>query len=312
MAFTKLEEWSETAASNTEINGIVLSDSTQIDALDNIEREHMAQIAKWLGDDTLASATTTDLGSVPGRYVSVTGTTTITALGTIKAGTIKHVKFTGILTLTQNATSLILPGGASIVTVAGDTAVFVSEGSGNWRCTDYQRSNARPATVGWEILGQGAVTAAASISLIDADSYVRLRITGFVATSADGATLTFRTRTANTVDSGGSDYSYLRIYTQAGAVGTNTSTAVGAVPLTLSNVGNATGEGLHFTIEIEQLNKTTYAWGTATASETASDGTRSYSTLEFQRVSTAARNGFDIAPSSGTITGSYMVEGMRG
>jgi hypothetical protein len=146
MAFTKLEDWSETAASNTEINGIVLSDSTQIDALDNIEREHMAQIAKWLGDDTLASATTTDLGSVPGRYVSVTGTTTITGLGTIKAGTIKYVKFTGVLTLTHNATSLILPGGASIGTAAGDTAVFVSEGSGNWRCVSFVRAATVPLT----------------------------------------------------------------------------------------------------------------------------------------------------------------------
>jgi hypothetical protein len=145
MAFTKPEDWSETAASNTEINGIVLSDLTQIDALDNIEREHMAQIAKWLGDDTLASATTTDLGSVPGRYVSITGTTTITGLGTIKAGTIKYVKFAAALTLTHNATSLILPGAANITTAAGDTAILVSEGSGNWRCVAYTR-----AATGWQ------------------------------------------------------------------------------------------------------------------------------------------------------------------
>lgn len=148
MAFTKLEEWSETAASNTEINGIVLSDSTQIDALDNIEREHMAQIAKWLGDDTLASATTTDLGSVPGRYVSVTGTTAITGLGTIKAGTVKYVKFADALTFTHNATSLILPGAANITTAAGDTAIMVSEGSGNWRCVSYQRAAQAPQVIG--------------------------------------------------------------------------------------------------------------------------------------------------------------------
>lgn len=260
----------------------------------------------------IASAATTDIGAATGRFVHITGTTTITAFGTKTAGVERELIFDGILTLTHNATSLILPGAANIVTAAGDAAIFVSEGSGNWRCLSYQRANGRPPTVGWEILGQGDVSAAASIALIDADSYVRLRITGFVATSADGVALTFRTRTANTVDSGGSDYSYLRIYTQAGAVGTNASAATAAVPLALSNIGNAAGEGLHFTIEIEQLNKTTYAWGTFTASETASDGTRSYSSGEFQRLSTTARNGFDIAPGSGTITGSYMVEGMRG
>jgi hypothetical protein len=144
LAFAQLEQWSETAASNTEINGIVLGNSTTIDQLDDIEREHMSQMAKWLGDDTIASATTTDLGSVPGRYVSITGTTTITGLGTIKAGTIKYVKFTGILTLTHNAASLILPGAANITTAAGDTAIMASEGSGNWRCVAFVRAEAPP------------------------------------------------------------------------------------------------------------------------------------------------------------------------
>jgi len=49
--------------------------------------------------------------------------------------------FTGALTLTHNATSLILPGAASITTAAGDVAVFVSEGSGNWRCVSYTKAN---------------------------------------------------------------------------------------------------------------------------------------------------------------------------
>lgn len=140
MALTKLEDWSETAADNIDVGGIGLSDSTQIDQLDNIEREHMAQVAKWLGNDTLASAATTDLGSVPGRYVVISGTTTITGLGTIKAGTIKYVKFSGVLTLTYNASSLILPGSADIKTVADDTAIFVSEGAGSWRCLAYERA----------------------------------------------------------------------------------------------------------------------------------------------------------------------------
>jgi len=51
------------------------------------------------------------------------------------------VQFSGALTLTHNATSLILPGGASITTAAGDVAYFVSLGSGNWRCTGYQKAN---------------------------------------------------------------------------------------------------------------------------------------------------------------------------
>ena len=48
--------------------------------------------------------------------------------------------FQGILTLTHNATSLILPGGASITTAAGDSCVAISLGSGNWRVISYSSS----------------------------------------------------------------------------------------------------------------------------------------------------------------------------
>ena len=87
----------------------------------------------------IASAATTDLGAAIGNYIQVTGTTTITGLGTIGAGVIRFVTFTGILTLTY-AASLILPTGASIITATGDTATFISEGAGNWRCITYLRA----------------------------------------------------------------------------------------------------------------------------------------------------------------------------
>lgn len=89
----------------------------------------------------IASASTTDIGAATGNYVNVTGTTTITALGTVQAGTRRIVNFNGALTLTYNATSLILPTSANITTAAGDTATFVSMGSGNWVCTSYQKKD---------------------------------------------------------------------------------------------------------------------------------------------------------------------------
>jgi hypothetical protein len=87
----------------------------------------------------IASATTTDIGAATGNYVQITGTVTITSLGTATAGIWRNVTFVGALILTYNATSLILPTSANITTAAGDTAIFVSEGSGNWRCLSYQR-----------------------------------------------------------------------------------------------------------------------------------------------------------------------------
>lgn len=95
----------------------------------------------------IASATTTDIGAATGNYLDVTGTTTITGLGTVQAGTRRIVTFTGALLLTHNATSLILPGGANITTAAGDVAAFVSLGSGNWRCVAYQKASAAPITL---------------------------------------------------------------------------------------------------------------------------------------------------------------------
>src|SRR5882724_5534072 len=57
------------------------------------------------GTATLASASTTDLGSKQQSKIQVTGTTTITSFGTSMApGQVKVIDFAGILTLTHNAT----------------------------------------------------------------------------------------------------------------------------------------------------------------------------------------------------------------
>lgn len=86
---------------------------------------------------TVASASTTDIGAASSDKVSITGTTTITSFGTVAAGVHRLGRFTGALTLTHNATSLILPGGASLTTAAGDRFQAVSLGSGNWVVYNY-------------------------------------------------------------------------------------------------------------------------------------------------------------------------------
>jgi len=93
----------------------------------------------------IASATTCDIGAATAEFIDITGTTTITALGTIAAGIVRTCRFTGTLTLTHNATSLILPGAANIVTAVGDVAMFRSLGSGNWVCVGYLRANGQAA-----------------------------------------------------------------------------------------------------------------------------------------------------------------------
>lgn len=94
----------------------------------------------------IASATTTDIGSTQSQMVQITGTTTITSLGSSASQTnpLYQVIFGGALTLTNNATSLILPGSANILTAANDSALFLYLGSGNWQCVNYSPASGLP------------------------------------------------------------------------------------------------------------------------------------------------------------------------
>lgn len=90
---------------------------------------------------TLPSAATVDLGTATGNIVPVSGTTTITSLGSSAGtGASYRMRFTGALTLTNSA-NLILPTGANITTATGDTAWATYEGSSVWRVYFYQRAN---------------------------------------------------------------------------------------------------------------------------------------------------------------------------
>lgn len=87
----------------------------------------------------IASAATTDLGDATGINVRITGTDAISSFGSAPAGAIRRLTFAAALTLTHNATSMVLPGGSNIVTAAGDTAEVQSLGSGNWRLLRFTR-----------------------------------------------------------------------------------------------------------------------------------------------------------------------------
>jgi hypothetical protein len=88
---------------------------------------------------TIASASTTDLGTIQSQVVEITGTTTIGSFGaSANPNTpIYFVTFDSALTITYNATSMILPGATNLTTAAGDTAVVQYLGSGNWKVVQY-------------------------------------------------------------------------------------------------------------------------------------------------------------------------------
>jgi hypothetical protein len=93
----------------------------------------------------VASAATADIGAANSLFVEITGTTTITSFGTTYNGP-RFVRFSGALTLTHNATSLIIPGGANVTTAAGDCAVVIPNGGSpnGWRVVSYFKAAVAP------------------------------------------------------------------------------------------------------------------------------------------------------------------------
>ena len=96
----------------------------------------------------VASAGTVVL--VPGAFQHITGNTTITDIDFSPAndGASAWVEFDGALTLTHNATTLTLPGGANIPTAAGDRMFVVQDSGDNAHVLFYQRYAGGPADNG--------------------------------------------------------------------------------------------------------------------------------------------------------------------
>lgn len=228
---------------------------------------------------TAASAATVDLGAINSRNVQITGTTTITSLGnTGGEGRAYRVRFTGALTLTHNAASLILPGAANITTAAGDTAEFVKEsGTGNWRCTDYQRASgaAVVASGGWTLATPVAATSGTSIDFTGIPSTARAILISLQGVSTNGSSvLAFRIGSGS-VDATG----YLGT-----SVFVSTGTAVNNTTYFGVEDGGSASAVRHGVLMLTLLNSSTNLWSYAgnvsrsdIASSTIASGSKSLS-----------------------------------
>ena len=104
------------------------------EAITAIEGETTLDLTGRLGIDKgadLASGATVTPGT-DGNYFDITGTTTITAIAGLRAGTLVFFHFDGALQITHHATSLILQGGVNLTTAAGDVVAFFSRDGTNW------------------------------------------------------------------------------------------------------------------------------------------------------------------------------------
>jgi hypothetical protein len=121
------------------------------------------------GLGSIASATTTDLGSVPQANVTITGSATITGFGSAAASGIeKTIRFDNALKLTNSA-ALAVPGGYDLITAANDRAKVTHLGSGNWEITTYTRANGIPVDV--SSVGKFEMTSALAVPSLHLAGY---------------------------------------------------------------------------------------------------------------------------------------------
>lgn len=216
---------------------------------------------------SIASATTTDLSTVATIGATITGTTTITSLGT-GANLLRVVKFSGALTLTHNATTLILPGGANITTAADDTAILLSDGSGNWTCVSYQKASGK-AVVTTVTASDISAAVLAALAFGPFTSIASASTTDLSTVATIGASITGTT----TITSFGTGANLLRIGKFAGALtlthnatslilpgGANITTAAGDRFIALSD-----GSGNWTVVNYTKANGTPiiFDWGTS-------------------------------------------------
>jgi hypothetical protein len=92
----------------------------------------------------VAAAITVNVGAVTSDFINITGSDTITSLGTIYVGP-KFIRFSGTCTLTNSA-SLQLPGGINLSVVPGDTCIATPKAtagvSSGWVVSDLTGSTA--------------------------------------------------------------------------------------------------------------------------------------------------------------------------
>lgn len=269
----------------------------------------------------LASATTTDIGAENTNFLNITGTTTITSFGTNYNGP-RFLRFDGALTLTHNATTLILPGAANITTVAGDTCIAIpnastSGTSDGWLVMAYQRAATTPQVPGAVLLSTVNASAAATVDFTSGitSTYKAYKIVGVdIAPSTDAVELGLRVSedSGSTWKSSSGDYYHSGYSTTsgglAGAFSGQTSTYI---PLGGSYDNAASSSGL-IEIVVQNPAGSTYRKNFKyEASHFRDGGNSSWTAGQGLYTGTAAINGLRLLMSSGNISGTFKLYGLQ-
>lgn len=151
------------------------------------------------GAATIASAATTELGSVREQIITISGSTAVTSFGsTAQTGTVKFCRLSGAVPITASANIITPGGGGSIQGASGDTFIAQHEGSGIWRIINYTRATF-PADINTGDVLNTAITESDMITyslpasrLASSGAAIRVRGWGTATTASTAATRRMR------------------------------------------------------------------------------------------------------------------------
>lgn len=263
--------------------------------------------ALWEKGSDVASAGTISLGE--GGFFHITGTTTITDIdfATAKNGRGAWLEFDGILTLTHNATTLNLPGGANITTAAGDRAYVVQDNADNVHVMVYVRA-AASATGGLEYVATQAASASATIlfdsstSVTFAADYDYIIKCTSVKPSADGQ-IQLQFGTGGTPTYQTATYTTVVLTANASAAGVATNSITSAVLVSPATIGGASaGEYYSAEIIIDEPAANDYHAVTSKGTSSANDGSMQTFQCGGRRTAQEVVTGIRLQPSTGSFT----------
>jgi len=273
-----------------------------------------ASIVDAVKGSDIASATTLTLGT-DGNLFDVTGTTTITSIGTQGIGSYVTLHFDGALTFTHHATDLILPGAANITTAAGDIAVMYEYASGDWRCVSYTKASGEAVVAaGGGLVFIEKITASAATWDFEANlssTYDTYMLAFRVAPATGGTTLQMTVSVAGTYASANYEWqSHHHDTTAVTGLGSHSDTTMDISAD--RGIGNQATQGCSGILWFHEPSSTSNHFqmhGTGSVKET---DTNQYS-VNFggsYEGSTAAIDGVRLAFSSGNISGEASLYGL--
>lgn len=172
-------------------------------------------IVNWAQATPIATISSINVASATGNFVDLTGTNTVTSLGPITAGAVRFIRFSGIAPI-LNSVSQILPGGSTITSAAGDMALAISLGGGNWVYSTYQKADGSGLATTTPTAAQGS-----SLVLLSTTSAVSSATVDFT-TNINATYDDYQVHFFNVLPATGAQFLYMRI-SQAGSFKTDAS-----------------------------------------------------------------------------------------